>query len=97
MGFAAVRLSNGEYDQKGFETEADADKYIQGLICNVCVSDLQKGFVVYDDGEKEVIASVLDTPCGAEWLIISDEDYDEAENVPDLFIAAGMTPSDENS
>lgn len=100
MGFTVVCLPNEEFDQSGFDTKQEGIKYIEALVCNDCLNDIKKGYVeIEDDGEETryEIADVLDTSCGSSFIIISDEDYDSADTLEDLLIAAGMTPADQKT
>jgi hypothetical protein len=98
----AVRLSNSEDDKSGFSTFEEANDYIKQFLCNGCLDALKKGRITeyYEDGSLAMdreISYALDTDCGAEWLIVEVNDYDEAENLEDIFIAGGLTPKDEET
>src|SRR4051812_40965332 len=95
MGFTATCLVNDKFDQSGFESRHEAIKYIEALICDMCLAELKKGFVaMVDDGvaKEEKIHDVLDTSCGQNFLIVTDEEFESAESLEDLFIAAGLKP-----
>ena len=94
--YTSVCLSNGDRDQGGFEDKRLAMSYIAGWVCDGCNNDLKMGYFFIDPGceHKEMVNDILDTDCGAEWLIITDEEYDEASTVTDYFIAAGYDPDD---
>tara|TARA_Y100000034_G_C6674161_1_gene296125 strand:+ start:187 stop:510 length:324 start_codon:yes stop_codon:yes gene_type:complete len=97
MGFTAVYLpsrSDGEcIDEMGFTTEEEALEYIKSWLCNWCLRDLSQGYADYGGKGKEDMLDIrcpLDTSCGAEWLIMTDEDYEKAETTKDLFVAGGL-------
>jgi hypothetical protein len=97
MTYVAIKLSNKDHTKSGFTTMEEAQDYVSSYACNSCANDLKRGHVIYEwDGQqdKEPVQNILDTACGAEWLIVKEEDYDKAKDLPDLFIAAGMTPAD---
>lgn len=85
MGWTAVYLpakSDGSDPTKmGFASEKEAWDYIGERLCKLCKADLAS-----DDDDYE---EPVDTPCGAEWVVITDEDFCEAEDFPDLLEAAG--------
>lgn len=100
MGFTVVCLPNEEFDQSGFDTKAEGKKYIEALVCNDCLNDIKMGYVEIEDDGKQTryeIADVLDTSCGSNFLIISDEDYESSNTLEDLFIASGMKPADQKT
>lgn len=97
MGYAAVYLQNEEYDQTGFDTKQEAYKYIEALACDLCVDDIKRGFVAYmNDGveTRDPVDNVLHTHCGAAWFVVTDEEYEKAETIEDILIAAGLIPGD---
>jgi len=100
MGFTAVHLVNGNHNHSGFESRKEAIHYITGFICQVCANDITMGYVHIHDNlgnvvEKQIIEDVFDTSCGSEWMVITDEDYEDADTIEDLFIANGFEPSPE--
>jgi len=95
MGFTATCLVNDEFDQSGFDTKAEAIKYIEALICEMCIDELKKGYVcIVEDGveTRQELKDVLDTSCGQNFLVVTDEAFEKAESLEDLFIAAGLKP-----
>ena len=94
--YTAVCLSNVNYDQTGFESVDDARAYIAGFICEDCELDLQNGGC-YHEGQWIEVKDVMQTECGYEWFIITDEDYEDVEDMYDIFIAAGLEPADEET
>lgn len=96
--FTAYRASNAKHTKSGFETYEDAKKYIERFLCQGCLDDYKRGYEQDElDGEKYPIESVMSTPCGAEWFIITDEEYENSEDLTDIFIASGMVPDNDNT
>lgn len=80
--YAVILLSgDGEYDKSGFATEQEAEDYIFEFLCDSCQQAVKdKGFThKFRDGseEREEIISVLQTSCGAEWAMMTDEEYED--------------------
>lgn len=101
--FTASCLSNDDLSQSGFSSKREAESYIVSFICEECNKDLQQGYQIIsyeDDSGEEVteqyeINSPINTDCGAEWLIMTDEEYNSSESIEDLFIAGGLEPDEE--
>jgi hypothetical protein len=100
MGYTAVNLANSEFDQSGFDTKREAEAYILDLVCETCAEDVKRGRIEDEEDGVTVtypVESVLDTQCGSVWLLITDEEFEEAEDIQDLFIASGMEPADDKT
>lgn len=101
MGFTAVCLSDSSCNQQGFDTYEAAEAYVGRHICSMCIEALDLGYYEYDigDGMKDryELHGPMSTSCGAEWIIIKDEEYDSADGLMDIFIASGMKPNDEKT
>ena len=102
MGFTAVCMSGIYDDQRGFASYEDAVKHVEKHICGSCREDLKRGYIecqIGKEGEihKYEIYNPLSTSCGAEWTIITDEEYDLSDDLTDILIASGMKPSDEKT
>jgi len=99
--YSAVYVPNMYSDRccSGFATEELAEEYIKDFLCSLCRKDLERGCEPEIPGcsDKWEIRSPLDTACGAEWIIISDEEYKEAidddKDIGWVFRAAGFTTS----
>lgn len=88
--FTIICLSNYEKDKSGFLTEKEAIDYLcQNYICDNCFRDLMNRFTVFED-KKFPINSVFDTDCGAEYVILTDEEYNMIQNNSDIFNFAGF-------
>lgn len=80
--YAVILLSgDGEYDKSGFATEQEAEDYIFEFLCDSCQKEVRDaGFFPNDNEDAEEwweITSVLHTSCGAEWAIMTDEEYND--------------------
>ena len=106
MEYTAVYLPRSEsgYDptRSSFKSFEEAEKHILDHICPDCTQMVEIGYHEYsfdeDDGsettDRETIDSPLDTSCGAEWFIITDDQYNESEEFEDLLQAAGFERMD---
>ena len=85
--YIAICLSNDAKTKGGFLSIEEADKYVENYCCKTCIDDL------YDYDEKAIRLdyeeTILDTPCGAEWIIIKEKDAEKCDNLGDIFEAAG--------
>ena len=83
------------FTQGGFPSRDAAIEYIKSCLCQKCLEALEKGYEewgVPEDTEvyeKSPVESPLDTSCGAEWLVLKEEDYEKCQDFKDLMIAAG--------
>lgn len=92
--YTAVCMSNDRFTQSGFEGIDHVAGYIEGYLCDECNKELTQGYYEdSEDGEQYPIDTVLQTGCGAQWLIVSDEDFESSKSMIDLFIAAGLEPA----
>jgi hypothetical protein len=94
--YTAVYGPRWAESKSGFASEKAAEEYIKGRICEGCRDDVDRGWYNIGDPEDEYepieVESVLDTNCGAEWFIISDENWEavaESEDFGMLLDAAG--------
>ena len=101
MKYTAVYLPSSEsgYDptKSSFPSFNEAEGYILEHICKGCGEEVGLGYCENEweeDGvatvDREEITSPLDTSCGAEWFIITDDQYNESEGFEDLLQAAGF-------
>lgn len=84
MSYTAVSCPAGyeERTKSGFNTKEEAWMYVQeNHICNTCLGDLKDGgfSVKLDDGSDDwvEITHVCSTMCGAEWEVVTDEEWKE--------------------
>lgn len=80
--YAVILLSgDGEYDKSGFSTEQEAEDYIFEFLCDSCQQAVRdKGFFTGNRNCPEEwyeITSPLQTSCGAEWAMMTDEEYED--------------------
>jgi len=76
--YTAVCLSNDTKTRSGFSTIEDAETYIKTRVCPACTLTLDAGQETYQyDGINDTypVEDVLMTPCGAEWLLLSEVEY----------------------
>jgi len=97
--YVAVYLPADENheDVGDFNSEKEAWDYIATQLCSSCAESLHLGYEIYNDGKRDLKADVThpsQTACGCEWLVTSEEDYDKAESVHDLFEAGGWITID---
>jgi hypothetical protein len=95
--YTACCLSNRKNSKSGFETEDDAEKYIENFLCKNCLQDLKRGYHRAEvDGEiyEDLIPRASYTDCGAEWLLMRDDEYENANSIEDLFLAGGLVPNE---
>ena len=99
--FTAVKLSNDKDTKSGFAIKDEAEKYISGFLCDYCKNALDLGYEELDmeDGtiERYTIDTPLATDCGAEWLIITDDEFESSDGIKDLFISSGMVPGSDST
>ena len=90
MGFTAIRLSNSKDTQWGFCSKEAAESYISKFLCESCEKEARTRVRTghWPDGEEfiENVSGVLDTDCGAEWGIITDEEFEKYKKSGDLKI-----------
>jgi len=91
MSFVAVYMPYDGEDAPiktkiGFATKENAWKYIQeNFVCSRCLRELADGgYESERNGEKAwvVIAHVYSTGCGAEWIIITQEEWEASGEDP---------------
>lgn len=80
--YTAMLLSgNDEYDptKSGFKTEQEAEDYIGEHICSVCAEEVKNGGFLsgYENDGWQEIGGPLETACGEEWCIITDEQFEQ--------------------
>jgi len=91
MSFVAVYMPYDGEDapiktKTGFAIKEDAWEYIrEGFICSRCLKELEDGG--YDrnvDGEKVwfVTQHVFSTGCGAEWIVVTQEEWEASGKDP---------------
>ena len=100
MGFTAVSVENDKLTQSGFDNKQEALKYVEALVCDNCITSLKEGFITINENgvkKKEPITNVLETECGFPWFIITDEEFKKVRTIEDIFIAAGLSPADEDT
>lgn len=80
----------------GFNSEKEAWNYISTRLCKSCKLELDRGYQEFgtkegdSDYEKFPVEDASDTTCGCEWLVMTEEDYRNAESIHDLFEAGGF-------
>ena len=70
MKYKALCLPSDRDDTCSFDSEEEALEFIKTRLCPSCLEELKRGFMIFDDGEKEEISSPFDTLCGAEWMVV---------------------------
>jgi len=59
-----------------FETEEEAWGYVKdNVLCDSCIDLLENGYVEEDEECSIEFSHSSQTPCGAEWEVITAEDY----------------------
>jgi hypothetical protein len=84
---------DGDRTKTGFTDDAAAEEYIRTFCCEGCLKEAEQGFhivtepAVGDEDPKEhklPTENIFATSCGAEWLILSDENWQEFLAKPNL-------------
>ena len=80
--YAVILLSgDGEYDKSGFATKQEALDYINEFLCDPCQQQVKDGGFFTGNpkfpNEWLEVDNVLDTSCGAEWALMTDEEYED--------------------
>lgn len=98
MTYTACYCPNldSEKTKSGFLDKQSAEEYIATFACKGCKHDLEQGFDEIEY-EGEIIQfernNILQTSCGAEWLVVTDDDWEsfQKENLDFEFLlgAAG--------
>jgi hypothetical protein len=95
--YVSICLSNDNNTMDKFLSIKDAEKYIEKFCCSQCLIDLENGKMdeTFEDDNGVMdkytieINDILDTSCGAEWLILKEEDYQKCNNMVDILEYAG--------
>lgn len=90
---------DGDQTRSGFESRDAAIAYILEHCCSVCREDVLRGYLEIeppdsDETDRIEVSDALDTSCGAEWFIVSDDDWQKfTENKDFTFLleSAGYT------
>ena len=109
MNYVAVYLPStirDVADEGGFDSEEEAWKWIgENGLCRTCQNDLARGYELWPDldeygNEIEVITeikSVAHTMCGAEWCVITEEEWKSLEDLADVIKSmAEKCPEEKN-
>lgn len=78
--YTVISLSgDGEYDKSGFTSKQEALDYIFEYLCDACQQGVKDGGYWVGPGidpdDWWIIDNSLETSCGAEWALITDEEY----------------------
>ena len=93
-----------DLDKSGFTSKQEAWAWIaENHLCSTCKEELERGYEllpeVDEDGEeiRYEIDNPSDTMCGAEWCVISEEEWKNLANPADVLESmAGKWPEEKN-
>jgi hypothetical protein len=74
--FTALHMS-GDLTKGGMTYRESCD-YIESVSCGTCTKDVERGGYACDGGWF-LTMDILDTPCGEEWRIITDDEFKNLE------------------
>ena len=75
------------YDYLEFsDTEDNAwNRVKESHLCEICIRELDYGYVELGEEDRIEITHPADTPCGAEWSVLKTEEYFECKSLKELF------------
>lgn len=90
IAYYAPADSNYE-TKRGLESEDAAWAYIATQLCEHCKQEYthRASHDLDENGEPYPIEHPSDTSCGAEWFVLKEEDFDNAEGFDGILEAAG--------
>jgi len=76
MNYFAIYMPESENKiSKGwFQSLEQVEDYISEFVCKECLADVERRW--YLDKEKVPVESIIDTYCGAEWMVLQEEELD---------------------
>ena len=88
--YTVISLSgDGEYDKSGFASKQEAFDYIFEYLCDICQQDVKDGGYWAgprdDPNEWWPVDNPLETNCGAEWAMMTDEEYEDITSTAEYY------------
>lgn len=80
--YHAICLSNSYSSTYNLSSREACEEHIRKHLCKICTEELKSGSMAILDLNGKIIdhrpiGSLMDTGCGAEWIIVDATEYDD--------------------